>query len=283
MIVTEDPRHTAVTSIVAREHVTLRVQLSQTWRFRDLFLFLVRRDIRVRYSQTVLGLAWSVLQPFLQMIVFSVFFGSLAGISSGSVPYPVFSLAGLVPWVYFLNATTIGASSMIANQQLLTKIYFPRLFIPLASVGAGLVDLAIGLVLLFIVIFAYGIVPPFPELLLLPVLLGLLVLATAAASIVLSALGARYRDVRFVTPFVLQMLLFLTPIIYVVNEVPESVRAFYALNPLVGVVSGFRAVLLDQGGVPVQSMIVSFTVSTAVLLIGLRYFRRVEREFADIA
>jgi lipopolysaccharide transport system permease protein len=268
---------------VARERRTLGDQLGELWRYRDLFFFLVLRDVRVRYSQTVLGLGWSVLQPFLQMVVFSVFFGSLAGISSGDLPYPVFSLAGVVPWIYFLNATTAGASSMIANAQIVTKIYFPRLFIPLAAVGAGLIDLAIALVLLFVVIAVYGITPPFPEVLLLPVLIALLVLATAAMCIWLSALGARYRDVRFVTPFVLQTLLFVTPIIYVVSEVPESLRVLYSLNPLVGVVSGFRAVLLDQGPLPLPSMGISLTVSTFLLVLGLRYFRRVERAFADIA
>lgn len=272
-----------VTGIVARERRTLRDQLAETWHYRDLFLFLVLRDVRVRYSQTVLGLGWSVLQPFLQMVVFSVFFGTLAGISSGDVPYPVFSLAGVVPWIYFLNATTVGASSLIANAQIVTKIYFPRLFIPLAAVGAGLVDHAIALVLLFAVLAVYGIAPPFPEVLLLPALIALLVLATSAVSVWLSALGARYRDVRFVTPFLLQTLLFVTPIIYVVSEVPESLRPLYSLNPLVGVVSGFRAVLLDQGAVPVQSIGISLTVSVFLLVLGLRYFRRVERAFADIA
>jgi lipopolysaccharide transport system permease protein len=268
---------------VARERSTLSSQLSEIWRYRDLFGFLVLRDIRVRYSQTVLGLGWSVLQPFLQMVVFSVFFGTLAGIGSGDVPYPVFSLAGVVPWIYFLNATTIGSASLIANAQVVTKIYFPRLFIPLATVGAGLVDHAIALVLLFVVMGVYGIAPPFPEVVLLPALVALLVLATSAFCIWLSALGARYRDVRFVTPFVLQTLLFVTPIIYVVSEVPESLRPFYSLNPLVGVVSGFRAVLLDQGALPWGSLAISLTVSLVLLGLGLRYFRRVERAFADIA
>ncbi|HJU47008.1 MAG TPA: ABC transporter permease [Gaiellaceae bacterium] len=275
--------HLSVTRIMARERSTLSSQLSEIWRYRDLFFFLVLRDIRVRYSQTVLGLGWSVLQPFLQMVVFSVFFGTLAGIGSGDIPYPVFSLAGVVPWIYFLNATTIGSASLIANAQVVTKIYFPRLFIPLATVGAGLVDHAIALVLLFAVMGVYGIAPPFPEVVLLPALVALLVLATSAVCILLSALGARYRDVRFVTPFVLQTLLFVTPIIYVVSEVPESLRPFYSLNPLVGVVSGFRAVLLDQGAVPWGSLAISLTVSLVLLGLGLRYFRRVERAFADIA
>lgn len=279
----DDPRHHVVVTIAAGSGGNLRAQLEELRRYRDLYLFLVRRDVRVRYSQTVLGLGWSVLQPLLQMVVFSVFFGTLAGIGSGDVPYPVFSLAGIVPWTYFLNATTVGAGSMIASANVVTKIYFPRLFIPLAGVGAGLVDHAIALVLLGVVLAIYGIVPPFPLVLVLPLLIVLLVVVTASTSVALSALGARYRDVRFVTPFVLQTLLFVTPVIYVVSDVPESVRPFYAINPLVGVVSGFRSVLLGQGAFPFQSVVISSVVALILLLVGLRYFRRVERAFADIA
>ncbi len=278
-----DVAHTSVTTIVARGERSLRSYGEEVWRYRDLLFFLVLRDIRVRYSQTVLGFGWSILQPLLQMVVFSVFFGALAGISSGDVPYPAFSLAAVVPWTYFLNAVSTSSLSLISNAQLVSKVYFPRILIPLAPIGAGLVDLAIAIGLLFVVVLAFGIVPPFPAVLLLPMLVVLLVLAASGISIWLAALGAQYRDVRFVTPFFLQTLLFVTPVIYVVSEVPERLRPFYSLNPLVGVVSGFRAAVLGQGSVPWGAMFASFLVSLVLATFGLAYFRRVERGFADIA
>src|SRR3990170_966093 len=199
-----DAAHAAVTTIFARGERSLKSYLEEVWRYRDLLFFLVLRDVRVRYSQTVLGFGWSILQPLLQMVVFSVFFGALAGISSGDVPYPVFSLAAVVPWTYFLNAVSASSLSLISNQQLVSKVYFPRILIPLAPIGAGVVDIAISIGLLFVVVLAFGIVPPFPAVLLLPLLVALLVLAAAGISIWLAALGAQYRDVRFVTPFFLQ-------------------------------------------------------------------------------
>src|SRR5688572_30604281 len=155
-----DAAHTAVTTIFARGERSLRSYLEEVWRYRDLLFFLILRDIRVRYSQTVLGFGWSILQPLLQMIVFSIFFGALAGISSGDVPYPVFSLAAVVPWTYFLNAVSASSLSLISSAQLVSKVYFPRILIPLAPLGAGLVDLAIAMGLLFVVVFAFGVVPP---------------------------------------------------------------------------------------------------------------------------
>jgi lipopolysaccharide transport system permease protein len=272
-----------ITRIVARQQASWAAYVREMIRFRDLFYFLVLRDIRVRYSQTVLGFGWSVLQPLLQMVVFSVFFGALAGISSGGVPYPVFSIAAVVPWTYFNNAVTASSTSLITNAAVVNKVYFPRLFIPLSPVAAGFVDHAIALVLLFCVMGVYGIAPAFPALLLLPVLIVLLALVAAGVSIWLAALGGQYRDVRYVTPFVLQLMLFVTPVIYVVSSVPSSVRPFYALNPLVGIVSGFRAVLLGEPAIPWESLGTSLLVSIALLAAGLWYFRRIERAFADIA
>lgn len=277
------PASTVVTRIVARDHGTWSSYFREMARYGDLFLFLVLRDIRIRYSQTVLGFGWSILQPFLQMIVFSVFFGALAGVSSGSVPYPVFSIAAVVPWTYFNNAVTAGASSLITNAQLVSKVYFPRLFIPLSPVAAGLVDNSIALVLLAAVMAVYGVVPPFPAVLLLPVLMAMLVLVTAGVSMWLSALGAQYRDVRYVTPFVLQLLLFVTPVIYVVSSVPESLRPFYAINPLVGIISGFRACLLGTGAIPWHALSISLVMTVLLLVTGLWYFRRIEHALADIA
>ena len=271
-----------VTRIVARRRATWRSYAREIVRFRDLFGFFVLRDIRIRYSQTVLGLGWSVLQPFLQMVVFSVFFGGLAGVSSGNVPYAVFSIAAVVPWTYFSNAVNNSATSLITNATLVGKVYFPRLFIPLSPLGAGLVDLAIGVCLLLGVELAYGYFPAWWGFALLPVLVVLLFIASAGIAIWLAALGALYRDVRYVAPFFLQTLLFVTPIIYVVGSVPEHLRMFYALNPLVGVVGGFRAAFLHET-VPYRSMTLSALISLFLLSTGLMYFRKVERVFADVA
>jgi lipopolysaccharide transport system permease protein len=271
-----------VTRIVARRRATWSSYAREIVRFRDLFRFFVLRDIRVRYSQTVLGLGWSVLQPFLQMVVFAVFFGGLAGVSSGNVPYAVFSIAAVVPWTYFSNAVNNSATSLITNATLVGKVYFPRIFLPLSPLGAGLVDLAIGVCLLLGVELAYGYFPAWWGFLLLPVLVVLLFLASAGIAIWLAALGALYRDVRYVAPFFLQTLLFVTPVIYVVGSVPEKLRVFYAVNPLVGVIGGFRAAFLDQT-VPYRSMALSAVVSLFLVSTGLAYFRRVERVFADIA
>jgi len=251
--------------------------------FRDLLYFMVRRDIRVRYAQTVLGFGWAVLQPFLQMVVFSVFFGGLAGISSGGIPYPLFSIVAVVPWTYFQNAVNGATSSLMGNTGLVSKIYFPRLLVPLSPIGAGLVDFAIGIGLLLGVMGVYGRTPPLTAFLYLPVLALAAVLAASAFSVWLSVLGVQYRDVRYIAPFLLQLMLFVTPVIYVTSRVPENLRPFYALNPMVGVVSGARAAFLETTPMPWHTLGISFTVSIALLALGLVYFRRVERFFADIA
>jgi len=272
-----------VTRIVARRHSGWIAYAREIVRFRDLFRFFVLRDIRIRYSQTVLGLGWSVLQPFLQTVVFTIFFGGLAGVSSGNVPYAVFSIAAVVPWTYFNNAVTNASTSLITNQQLVAKTYFPRLFIPLSPLGAGLVDLGIGIVLLLVVELAYGYYPAWWVIFALPLLVAMLFLAAAGIAIWLSALGALYRDVRYVAPFLLQILLFVTPVIYVVGSVPASLRPFYAINPLVGVIGAFRATFVHQSPLPLGSMLISVVVSLVLVVTGLIYFRRVERVFADVA
>jgi lipopolysaccharide transport system permease protein len=252
-------------------------------RFRDLLYFMIRRDIKVRYAQTILGFGWAVLQPFTQMIVFSIFFGGLAGISSAGIPYPVFSIAAVVPWTYFQNAVSGAASSLIGSSGMIGKVYFPRLLMPLSPIGAGLVDFGIGLGLLLGVMGAYGRTPPPIMLLYLPVLVLAAALASSAFAVWLSALGVQYRDVRYVAPFFLQIMMFITPVIYVTGHVPASVRPFYALNPMVGVVSGFRAAFLRIGTMPWGSLGLSLGVSSILIVTGLAYFRRVERVFADIA
>jgi lipopolysaccharide transport system permease protein len=271
------------TTISARSRASLLSYVRELLRFRDLFYFLVRRDIKVRYAQTILGFGWSILQPFTQMVVFSIFFGALAGVSSAGVPYPVFSIAAVVPWTYFSNAVNAGSTSLIGSAGIVSKVYFPRLLVPLAPIGAGLVDLGIGLLLLLGVMAAYGLVPSLAALVLTPFFVFLAALAAAAFSVWLSVLGVQYRDVRYITPFFLQLLLFITPVIYVVSRVPDWIQPFYALNPMVGVIGGFRSAYLGIGDMPYESLAISFAVSTVLLVTGLMYFRRVERVFADIA
>jgi lipopolysaccharide transport system permease protein len=251
--------------------------------FRDLLYFMVKRDIRVRYAQTILGFGWAVLQPFTQMVVFSVFFGGLAGISSAGVPYPIFSIAAVVPWTYFQNAVSGAASSLMGNTGIVSKVYFPRLLVPFSPIGAGLVDFVIGVGLLLAVMGVYGRTPPLSAFAYLPILTVALVLAASAFATWLSVLGVQYRDVRYIAPFFLQLLLFVTPVIYVTSKVPASLRHIYALNPMVGVVGGFRSAFVATGPMPWGSIGLSFAVSGLLLLTGLAYFRRVERVFADIA
>lgn len=277
------PSAPVAVTISARDRGSLVEYMRELARFRDLFYFLIRRDIKVRYAQTILGFGWATLQPFTQVIVFSIFFGALAGISSAGVPYPVFSVAAVVPWTYFSNAVAAGSTSLIGSAGIVSKIYFPRLLVPLAPVGAGLVDLAIGLLLLLGVMAAYGLLPTMAALLLTPLFVALAALAAAALSVWLSVLGVQFRDVRYITPFLLQLMLFVTPVIYVVGSVPEWARPFYSINPMVGVIGGFRSAYLGIGDMPYQSLAISFVVSTTLLLTGLLYFRRVERVFADIA
>jgi len=272
----------AITVVVAERPRSAVDELRELRRSPDLVYFLIRRELAARYSQTILGVGWAVLQPVLTMVVFSIFFGRVARVSSEGIPYPVFSLAAVVPWTYFSNAVNQGGQSLVNNVSLLKKIYFPRLLIPLAPLGAGLVDLGIALVVLLAVMAGYGFAPP-PEALLLPVLVALLLLAAFGAVLWLSALGVQYRDVRFASPFLLQLWLFVTPVIYPASAVPDDLRLLYALNPLVGVIDGFRSVLLETEAFPVGEVLVSFGMACLLVATGLRYFRRVEMAVADVA
>ena len=251
------------------------------WRFRELIYFLALRDVKVRYKQTALGVAWVLLQPLLAMGIFSFVFGQIARLPSDGVPYPLFVFAGLVPWFYFANATSGASGSIVGNTQLISKVYFPRLVIPLAAVLANLVDLAIGLVL-EVGLLAYFGVHPTPRLLLLPLLVVLVVLTALAVSVWLSALDVQYRDVRYAVPFFIQVWLFATPIVYPASQVPERWQALVGLNPVAGVIEGFRWVLLGSSTDPVHLLALSVVVVCAVLGSGLLYFRRMERTFADV-
>jgi lipopolysaccharide transport system permease protein len=257
------------------------LDVRELWQFRELLYFLVWRDLKVRYRQTLIGGAWAVLQPFTTMVVFSVVFGRLIDVPSGGVPYPVFSYTALLPWTFFAAAIARAGNSLIQDPNLVSKIYFPRIVMPLAAVSSMLVDFAIAFLILIGLMLYYGLVPG-PAIIVLPFLLLLAYLTALTVSLWLSASNVKYRDITYVTPVLVQFWLFLTPVAYPSTLVPESWRLLYSLNPMVGVVEGFRWALL---GAPIATpgMIIVSTAAVIVLaLAGLAYFRRMERQFADV-
>lgn len=257
------------------------LRLKDLWDYRELLYFLIWRDIKVRYKQTVLGASWAVLQPFLLMVVFSIFFGRLAKVPSDGLPYPLFSFAALLPWQLFARALTESGNSLVANQRLITKVYFPRLVIPLAAVLAGLVDFGIAFVILLAMMFYYGIIPGLAALTL-PFFILLAITTSLTLGLWLSALNVQYRDVRHTIPFLVQFWLFATPIAYPSSLVPGQWRLLYGLNPMVGVVEGFRWALLGRVVVVGPLVILSAGVVCLLLIGGLFYFRKMERTFADV-
>ena len=256
------------------------LDLRELWRFRELVYFLALRDIKVRYKQTALGVAWVLLQPLLAMGIFSIVFGQ-RGLAANGVPYPLFVVSGLVPWFYFSNATSGASGSVVGNTQLISKVYFPRLAIPLAAVLANLVDLSIGLLLELVLLVVFGVGFGW-HLLVLPVLVALIVLTALGVSVWLSALDVQYRDVRYAVPFLVQVWLFATPVIYSTGDVPERWRPLLALNPMTGVIEAFRWSLLGVGDPPVSGLLGSVVIVAILLSTGLLYFRRMERTFADV-
>lgn len=262
-------------------HGWLQLNLRELWEYRELLYFLVWRDIKVRYKQTVLGVAWAVLQPLLTMIVFTVFFGVLGRMGSGGLPYPVFFYAALLPWSYFASSLRRSSDSLIGSASLISKVYFPRLILPLSSVLSSLVDFGFAFVVLLGLMLFYRLVPT-SKTLLLPVFL-LLAMATAlGAGLWLSALNVRYRDFKFVVPFMIQTWFFVTPVIYPSSLVPAPWDAVYGLNPMVGVVEGFRTALLGTATSTGPIIWVSWAVSAVILVSGAYYFRRMEKTFADV-
>jgi lipopolysaccharide transport system permease protein len=255
--------------------------LRELWQYRELLYFLVWRDVKVRYKQTVLGAAWAILQPVATMVVFTLFFGRLAGVPSDGVPYPLFSLAGLVPWTFFATGLVQSSNSLVGSQQLITKVYFPRLAIPIATVLAAVVDFALAFLVLLGIMLGYGVEPGPRMAWILPLLL--LAFATAlGVGLWLAALNVRYRDVRYLVPFLSQLWLFATPIAYPSSLLAEPWRTLYGINPMVGVVEGFRWALLGTGTAPGPAVAVSTLVAAALLFGGIVYFRRTERTFADV-
>jgi lipopolysaccharide transport system permease protein len=251
------------------------------WRHRELLYFFTWRDIKVRYKQTLLGAAWAVLQPVLTMVVFSVVFGHLAKFPSEGVPYPVFALAALVPWTFFSNALTLGSNVIVQTPDLVTKVYFPRILMPAASVLGGLFDFAIAFAVLLGMTFYYGIVPS-PEVLLLVPLLLLAVATAFGATLWFSALNVKYRDIQYAVPFLAQVWLFSTPVAYSSNIFPEPWRTVLGLNPMAGVVEGFRWALLGTSPAPGLLVLASIGAALLFLVSGLFYFRRAEHGFADV-
>ena len=258
------------------------IDLKEMWRYRELLYFLVWRDVKVRYKQTVLGALWAILQPLATMVVFSLFFGRLAKLPTGEVPYPLFVFAGLLPWTFFSNAVTAAGGSVVGDQNLVTKVYFPRLFIPLGTVGAGLVDFAIAMCVLVGLMLWYGVVPGI-GMLAMPFLTVALLAAALGVGVLLSALTVAYRDFRHVVPFMVQLWMFATPCIYMRTESFLSPRwnAVLPLNPVFGIIKNFRSAALNE---PFDwySLSISIAVAIMFLVVGSLYFRRVERSFADI-
>ena len=276
-------RESAPTLVIEPAGRWPRIDLRELWAYRGLFFFLVWRDVKVRYAQTVLGAGWAILQPVLTMLVFTVIFGRFANIPSDGVPYAVFSLAALVPWTYFSTALSGASNSLVSSTNLITKVYFPRLVIPFAPVLAGLVDFAVALLVLGATMLFFGIVPGPLALLVVPLLVVAMMLTSAGVGCWLAALNIQYRDVKHVTPFLVQVWMYASPIVYPMSLVPERWHGVYALNPMAGIVEGFRAVLLGTSAVSWPTIALSLAVGAGLFVTGSLYFRRTERVFADVA
>jgi lipopolysaccharide transport system permease protein len=257
------------------------LDLSQLWKYRELLFFLTWRDIKVRYKQTALGAAWAILQPVLTMIVFSIIFGGLAKLPSEGIPYPIFTFTALLPWQLFAFALTQSSNSLVGSQNLISKVYFPRLVVPFSSVLAGLVDFAIAFVVLMGMMAFYGISLT-PLVLLLPLFLILALASAMAVGLWLSALNVKYRDIRYVVPFLTQFWMYATPIAYSSSIIPEKWHWLYSLNPMTGVVEGFRLAILGKSSLDLFSLGISACMVVVLLIGGLYYFKRMETGFADI-
>ncbi|MGE0432055.1 MAG: ABC transporter permease [Planctomycetota bacterium] len=273
-------------AIIRPSHGAMRIDWQELWRFRELGLFLAWRDISVRYKQTVLGAAWAILQPVMSMIVFSVLFGRLGGMDQRtSVPYPIYVFAGLLPWTFFANAVSASGGSLVGSATLISRVYFPRILVPLAAVGGGLVDFAIAFVVMLLMMVGYSIgghsFPVGWQVLTLPVFVLGAVVAATGVGMLISALNVSYRDFRYVIPFMIQIWLFLSPVIYPPTLVPAEWRPLLALNPMTGMIGGFRAAVLGTT-LDWHSVAVGFAVAAVAFVVGAIAFQRMERRFADV-
>lgn len=259
----------------------ISLRLHELWEFRELLYFLAWRDIQVRYKQTALGVAWAVIQPFFTMVIFSIFFGKLGRIPSDGIPYPIFSFAALVPWTFFAHGLVQSSNSLVSGAQLIKKVYFPRLIVPVAAVLSGIVDFILAFIVLLGMMLYYGLAPTV-NVVWLPVFLLLALITSLGAGLWLSTLNVEYRDVRHAVPFVVQFWLFATPIAYPSTLLSEPWRTLYGLNPMAGVVEGFRWALLGTDTGPGAMIFVSCLMALAILIAGAFYFRRMEKTFADV-
>jgi lipopolysaccharide transport system permease protein len=258
------------------------LRLGELWRYRELIYFLTWRDIKVRYRQTILGVAWAIIQPFMTMVVFSIFFGELAGVPSDDIPYPIFAYTALIPWTFFATGLNQASNNIIGGASLIRNIYFPRLALPIASVFGAVPDMVIAMSILLGMMVVYSLYPSAVALVLLPVFLALAFLTALGVGFWLSALNVQYRDIRFAVPFVIQFWFFATPIAYPASLLDQPWRTLYGLNPMVGVIEAFRWSLLGSGEPPGPMVLVSALVTLTVFVSGLYYFRHMEKSFADV-
>jgi len=259
--------------------------IRETIEYKDLLLFLVLRDIKVIYKQTILGFSWAIIQPLAVMVIFTVIFGKLIGIEDrleNNVPYAVFSYIALVPWIYFSSALTASSNSLIGGANLLSKVYFPRIFIPLTPILAKLVDFTIALIILIFLLYFYGLVPHLNRIIYLPIFIFMMVFTAFGAGLWLSAMAIKYRDVRFLLPFISQLLMFATPIIWPMNIIPEKYHVAYALYPMVGVIEGFREAIIGTDQIPWDLIKMGCISSIFIFVTGIMYFKRKESYFADV-
>ena len=257
------------------------IDFREIWAYRELLYFLTKRDIKVRYKQTVLGGLWAIIQPFFSMVVFTLFFGKLAKVPSDGIPYPIFVYAGLLPWTYFANALSASGNSLVGSANLITKVYFPRLIIPASASLAGLLDFFVAMSILLAMMVYYNFMPGF-GILLFPFLVGVTFMCSVGVGLWLSALNVQYRDIRYAIPFLIQIWMFVSPVIYPVSMVDKKYQWLLAINPMGGVIKAFRASLLGHQSIDWHLLAISTVVIFVLFASGLSYFRRMERTFADV-
>lgn len=267
-------------ALIKSEEAGVQLNLGELWYFRELLYFLTLRDIKVRYKQTLMGLAWVIIQPLTTMLIFTLVFNRFVRLDAGPLPYPLFALSGLLLWLFFANAVTNSTHSLVSNANLITKVYFPRMFIPAASVGAGLVDLAVALLLLIVLCFYYGVALT-GNLLLLPLFIFLMTLLALGVGLLSAAVTVKYRDLRHALPFIIQLWMFASPVIYPTSIVPERWRWLVTINPVAGIIEGFRACLTGRP-FDWQHVSISAAISLVVLVCAAYIFRRFEHTFADV-
>ncbi len=259
-----------------------RIDLREFWFYRELLYFFVWRDFKVRYKQTLIGASWAMLQPLMAMVIISFVFTTVTTIDTGDIPYPIFTYTGLLPWTFFASGIARASGSMVGGASLITKVYFPRMYLPVSAIFGGLPDFALSFVILIGLMLYYSIFPSINVIWLLPLLMVLIIITGTGIGLWLAAINVHYRDVRYLVPFITQFWLYLTPVIYPTDKLSSGWQIIYGLNPMVGVVEGFRWALLDMGNPPGPMMIVSISTSVILLITGILYFRRSETTFADV-